>query len=221
MNMEHPNQQASGSEAGNPPSQADWQKKAELAEKRRRDTQSVLTPVQQENARLKAENKVLQDLAAGAPTLSLDSETQARLDALKYKDPEAWRLEMNNLEVSAHKQARADFEQKVQSEVEVTFTAEEQAVNRDLAAEFFKVNTDLNPEEFESAVPAGLAEDLKSKKISIVEFLTKGAEVIRNIPTKSSKAPNSPNIGGVAGSVNPSEEAQVKQSKKDWAHSIV
>jgi len=220
MNMEHSNK-TSGSEADKSTSNADWQKKAENSEKRRRDTQSMLTPLQQENARLRAENDVLQDVTAGNTQLTLDSETVARLDDLKYRDPDAWRQEVNTLETNARKQAKTDLGKRVDEKVQVQLTEQKQAENRQVADDFFTANTDLDPSTFTKLIPVGLQDDLVAGTITAEEFFEQGAVLIRTAPVKSAKAPNSPDLGGVAGSADPSQSSKEKQNMQDWSKQFV
>ena len=219
MNMEHPNK-ASGSDAGTPPASVDWQKQAEVAEQRRRDSQAELTPLQQEVARLKAENEVLRD-GSGGPTLQLDDAEAQRLEDLKYSDPDAWRQEINVLETKAHKAGKEAFDAKVQAKATEHLTEVDKAANRKTAEDFFAVNTDLDGETFHKLIPVGLQEDVVAGKITVAEFLEQGAEIIRNAPVKSQKAPNSPDLGAVAGGAAPSDGAVKKENDKSWEHAYV
>ena len=218
--MEYPGQTASGSDAGNSPASVDWQKKAELAEQRRRDSQAALTPVQQENARLKAENEVLRE-QSGGPSLSLDEAEATRLEDLKYSNPDAWRQEVNGLEAKAHKAGKEMFDEKVQAKAAEHLTVAEKAANRKVAEDFFAVNTDLDGETFHKLIPVGLQEDVIAGKITVSEFLDKGAALIRNAPVELQKAPESPDLGSIAGGAAPSDGAVKKENDKSWEHAYV
>lgn len=72
-------------------------------EKQRRDTQSAYTKGQQENATLKAEKEAL---LAGFGSGSISHEDQAKLEELKYDDPDKWYQEKQRLEAEAKTAAR-------------------------------------------------------------------------------------------------------------------
>jgi len=218
--MEH-SEKTSHSETVTPVSDADWQKKAETAEQRRRDTQSMLTPLQQENIRLQAENEVLQAQSGGHPKISLEPAEQIRLDDLKLSDPDAWRNELNTLEKTATQQAQADYKVKVDAKVAETITKEEKALRQKEVLKFFDDNKDVDMESFNNVIPVSLQNAMKNNEITVTEFLDKGAAIVRNAPVASVSAPSSPDLGAVAGSASPSKEAIDKQKNTDWATALV
>lgn len=83
-------------------------------EKRFKDTQAFATKIAQEKAdkerelaELKAELSVLKTTAK--PSLTIDEQVQSELEDLKYSDPDAWRIRINELETAAN----AEFNSKI------------------------------------------------------------------------------------------------------------
>jgi len=218
--MEH-SEKTSHSETVVNVSDADWQKKAETAEQRRRDTQSMLTPLQQDNIRLRAENEVLQTQSVGHPKVVLEPAEQTRLDDLKLSDPDIWHKELNTLEQTARTQAQAAYKSEVDAKVTEKITTEEKALRQKEVLKFFEDNKDVDMESFNNVIPVSLQNAMANNEITVKEFLDKGAEIVRGAPIASVIAPNSPDIGAVAGSASPSKEAIDKQKNTDWATALV
>lgn len=84
-----------------------------IAEKKVRDTQASFTKNQQELSVVRAKADVLERLTT--PKVELDEATKARLDELKYSDPDAWKAELDKLEAEAkvkHKELLTQAEQE-------------------------------------------------------------------------------------------------------------
>ena len=80
---------------------------AVTAEHRRRNTQAGYTKGQQLIKTQAAEIEKLTELLSGNVQVEIPKEDKARLDALKYEDPDAWRKEMDSIEGKAISESRA------------------------------------------------------------------------------------------------------------------
>jgi len=96
----------------------DYKALYETSEKRRKDAQAALTPLQQESSRLKAE------LAVQSVATPIDVTEQSRLEDLKYSDPDAWRAEMNKSESTQAEAYKAAVDTK-QAEIETEMSQAE------------------------------------------------------------------------------------------------
>lgn len=187
-------------------SESSAQTPLEVAEKRRRDAQAALTPLQQENARLKAE------LAATntPPTTDISPEVKAELDDLKFSDPDAWRVKMNEIEQSSSeaytKQVDANTRQ------EMALLEKEQ---------FFQSNPGLDPELVRSVIPDAIKTRYENGELSYGQVLEIGKKLVDGAPVASVLAPSTPDMGGTSGSSSPTDTAKKQQVKQDWEKALV
>lgn len=86
-------------------------------EKRLKDTQAAYTKSRQEIAALKAELSALKE--TGMIQGNIPAELKQELEELKFKDPDAWRSKLNELEVAS----QTNLKQKI-SEKQQTFMKE-------------------------------------------------------------------------------------------------
>lgn len=190
----------------------DYKALYETTENRRKEAQSALTPVQQENARLKAQ------LAVGnSVPMQLPVEEQERLDDLMYSDPQAWRVEANKAEQTLKQNYEAAVETK-QGEIIAEMT-QEQIVQR--TKDFFATKPDVDPKTVIDIMPKKLQEQLDNGDITLDEYLQKGVDLLKGATVASVLAPNSPNLSDVAGDRKPSSEAIKKQSNTDWGAALI
>ena len=73
------------------------------AERRRRDTESSRSKQENELKVQKALVNSLQDELASSPQYLVPDDVRSELESLKYSDPDAYRLKMNELESEARK----------------------------------------------------------------------------------------------------------------------
>lgn len=178
----------------------------EVSEKRRRDAQAALTPLQQENARLKAELEA----SKTPPKVELTPEREKELDDLKFTDPDKWRHEVNNID----KENQKAFTQKVDEEAK-------KIQDQQMVANFLADNPSLDHDLVKHVIPTAIQKRYSEGEISILEVLEIGKKLINGAPVASVMIPDSPNLGEVAGSDKPTNEAKQKQVVVDWATAIV
>ncbi len=174
----------------------------ELAEKRRKDAQAALTPLQQENARLKAELAA----AKSQPTTVMTPEKQQELDDLMNTDPVKWRLEMNRIE--SETKTATDEQLKELTKIEL---------DKEYTRSFFEANPDIDKDVVKQIIPTTIQKQYEAGEITVGEMLEIGKKLLDGAPVASVIAPNSPKIGDVAGSDKPSNNSKQKQVEVDWA----
>lgn len=202
---------ASTTDPGSKGQEVDYRDLYETSEKRRKDAQSVLTPLQQEVARLKAE------IAIGANGSALDVAETERLDDLKFSDPEAWRVEMNKSEEAQSKAYEAAVEaKKVEIVAEMT-----QSEVTDRTKAFFAGRPDVDPKTVIDSMPKALNDMIDAGEIGLEDALQRGVDLINGATIASVLAPSSPNLSKVAGSPQPTTGAKVAQSNKDWGSALI
>ncbi|RLA58964.1 MAG: hypothetical protein DRQ78_11205, partial [Epsilonproteobacteria bacterium] len=189
----------------------DYKALYETSEKRRKDAQSTLTPVQQENAELRAENATLRT------TPQVDVVEQERLDDLKYSDPDAWRREVNQAEI-AQQQVYKESVQTKKEEIMANMSNEEIARR---ANAFFADKPEIDPKVVIGAMPKQLQTLLDDGTVTLEEALQKGIDLVNGATVKSVLTTTTPNLGTVAGSKAPTSEAKQNQSKQDWGATLV
>ena len=190
----------------------DYKALYESTENRRKDAQSTLTPVQQENARLKAELATLKTIPQALPV-----DVQEKLDELKYSDPDTWRVELNKAEADQMQNTEASIKTK-QGEI-ISEMSQEDIVRR--TKSFFATHPEVDPKVIIDSMPKKLQEQLDNGTLSLEEALQKGIDLVNGATVMSVLAPSTPDIGKVAGSEKPSDKAKVEQSSQDWASAIV
>ena len=178
----------------------------ELAEKRRRDAQAALTPLQQENIRLKAELAAAK--TPNEPTVTPDE--QQRLDDLKFTDPEAWRNEMNKIESESSKAHTEHVDRLTRIETDKV-----------QAEAFFNAHPELDKEVIKQIIPTAIQKQYEDGELTIGQVLDVGKRLLDGAPIASVIAPKNPEIGKVAGSDKPTEQAKQKQVEVDWSTAIV
>jgi len=149
---------------------------AATAEKRRRDTQASLTKSNQKLKALEATNSALQEELKKSVKVSLTQEQTDELEDLKYSDPEAWRVKMNNYESQAH----SDLNAKLTSTYTDADKAAELSRREEVLAEFLAANpnTALNDDIIANDVPPRLTKRLEEGAISFEEFLEEAKDFI-------------------------------------------
>lgn len=199
-------------ETGSTTESVDYKALYESTEARRKEAHSSLTPVQQENARLKAELATLKSTPAQLP-----AEEQQRLDDLKYSDPDAWRNEINVAEASLKEQNEQAIKAKEKEIVAELSQAE--VTNR--TKDFFAKQPELDPKTVIDSMPKVLLDQLDKGEASLEEVLQKGVELFNGATIKSVLAPKSPKLSDVAGSKAPTDGAKKQQATQEWGATLV
>ena len=170
------------------------------SEKRRRDIQSSNGKLEHKLTTMELENKALKEKLQGTAQPTLSAEETAELDELKFSDPEAWRVRMNELDTRAASQLTYDL-----AEVSNEVTRESEITRRQKVLDQFNSenpDTQITQELVTNDVPPRITKKLEDGKISFEEFLdevktyvTKG-KVVKNETV--AKQPNLGEIGGTA-----------------------
>ena len=195
-----------------PSTDAEYKSLYETSEKGRRNAQAQLTPVQQELSRLRAENAILRE----QPDTAVDNTEKARLDELKYSDPDAWRTEINKFEQSQDK-SHADRVDAKYGEI-ISEMSDEQMVAT--TKRFFEGKS-IDPAVVINAMPKGLQDLIDTGSITLEEGLQRGVDLVNGATIKSVLAPGTPKLSDVAGSSKPTNEAKAQQSNQDWGAMVL
>ena len=205
-----------------PDNMPDWQKHVIRAEKRQRDAQSELGKTQKQLRETSAANEVLLKTASTIvpEDFQLGEDEIKQLEALKFKDPDAYRLKVNDLEAKA-KEAQAT------KLAELTEEAKKDAANQYMAKtqtqvlqEFKEANPTLaiTDEVLANDVPPRLINGYKDGKydygtyLSMVkDYLNSGVAIGQ--PNGGSDLPN---LSNQAGGTTPGKRAAEAQGKKDY-----
>ena len=136
-------------------------------EARYKEVQAWGTRTSQENARLKAENEALKQIAPKVVNIDLSEDVQAELDTLLDTDPDAWRLKMNQLEAQAKQKFNTELEQ---AQADALRKAE--LTRREQVLEAFVNNPDtvLTTASLED-IPVRIQKQLEEGELTFEEFL--------------------------------------------------
>jgi len=175
-------------------------KLAALAEKRRRDTQASLTKSRQELKALEAKAKKLEEVVYSSAKLNLSDEEKSELEDLKFTDPEAWRIKMNQLEQQAKEQVVSKLNE-FSTEAEKAAELERRNL---VLQEFLMQNPglQLNDEVIANDIPPRITKKLDSGEISFEEFLEESKKYLTKVGAvvkDTVETPNVPNLNKVGG----------------------
>jgi hypothetical protein len=189
---------------------------AATLEKRRRDTQSALGKTSQ---KLAAESKMREELekrVAAQVKLDMSPEDSERLDALKYDDPEAWRVEMNKLEQKATTTVQEEL-----NTLSTEASRHAELTRRAQVLEDFnsKAAIPITDEVLENDIPPRISRQLEKGEITFEEFLAKAEDYLVT-PKKvaDTKLAAQPNLGKAGGGADPAAEAVAKQDHISYAN---
>ena len=171
-------------------------------EKRLKDTQAAYTKSRQEIAALKAELTALRE--TGMIQGNIPAELKQELEELKFKDPDAWRSKLNELEVAT----QTNLKQKI-SEKQQTFMKEFEQDDRAKTLEDFNrlYKVELTESILLNEIPMRIHNKLNSGEIDYVTFLAESAKYI-NTPKVigvTQEVLGQPDLGSVGGGTTPSE----------------
>lgn len=184
--------------------QIDWKKKFEEAEKRRRDTQAAYTRGQQELKMLKAEREALEKQIG---TLNLTVKQDEELEDLKFKDPDAWRQRINELEqeaVASRQQAISQATAEARRQAELERRAQ---VLQEFNAEHPELQ--ITDEVIANDIPPRITNKLERGEVTFEEFLEEAKSYLET-PKKVASGetpPPEPDLGKVGGRDTASEQA--------------
>lgn len=184
--------------------QIDYKKKYEEAEKRRRDTQAAYTRGQQELKMLRAEREALEKQIG---TLNLSVQQDEELEELKYKDPDAWRQRINELEqeaVAARQQAISQATAEARRAAELERRAQ---VLQEFNSEH--PDTPITDEVIANDIPPRITNKLEKGEVTFEEFLEEARNYLET-PKKvlaGETPPQEPNLGKVGGRDSASQQA--------------
>jgi len=183
----------------------DWKAEAELAEKRRRDTQAAYTKSQQELAATRAQLKVMKE--TGGP--ALDQGKLAELEDLKFSDPDAWYKAKLALESEAHNIFQGKLAEASESEVRLAKLEEFKATHPG-----FELTDD--------DIPPRIAKKLASGQVSFDEFLQETYDylVTPKVIGDANKTLEQPNLGKVGGGITPSAAATSKDIVSSYKNEV-
>jgi len=192
---------------------------ATTAEIRRRDTQASYTKLSQTNKTYEVENQELRKRLSNKVAVSLTEEQQEELDTLKYQDPEAWRKQMNDLEVAASNELNAEL-QEVQTVASRTGEIENRKV---ILEQFLDANPgfEINDDVIANDVPPRITKKLEDGAITFEAFLTE-VKTYLGTPKKamSSEASDIPDLGRVGGGATASEAAIATDAITSYANEL-
>lgn len=188
----------------------DWQKEAEVAEQRRKDTQAAYTKGQQEIKALKAKLEQLEGMVA--PTIDLSEDEKQDLEDLKLIDPDAWRVKMNALEAKA----KVQIKEKLSEAEKTAMDALEVERRYDLMQAFNDAHPEviINDDVLATDVPPRFMKQLNSGEIDFEEFLARVYTFLTSGKTVANEDTlKQPNLGKAGGGSTPQKGSNNKEPK--------
>lgn len=179
--------------------------KLATAEQRRKDTQAGYTKGQQTIKAQEAEIATLKEQIAARTTVSISTEEQASLDALKYEDPDAWRKQMNALEIKTKGESRANLEEltgEARKAAEHTFELDRR--QQVLKEHNESAEVAITDEVIANDVPPRITNKLVEGKITFEEYLENiSTYLATGKVVKNEETLEQPNMSGMGGGVTP------------------
>jgi len=181
---------------------------AVLSERRYRDTQASYTKSRQELKRQESITNTLQERILNNASLSLTDEQKTELNELKTSNPDAWRAKINEYETAAKSNLADELAQVVETagnKGEVEIRAEQMKVWSE------QTGIELNDDIVANDLPPRFTKQLESGEITFEQFLTKAGEYLgkeKVIQGTETNDEEDPNFSDVAGSSEPTDEAQ-------------
>ncbi len=176
-------------------SQIDW-------EKRFKDTQAAYTQSRQELAKTKAQLRAAEEITKFA----MPADVKARLDELKFSDPDAWRDELNAFEQSKTKK----FEEAYTANTEAILSELNQADRVQTLQEFNSLHgVEITESLLQNEIPNRIHNELNSGTIDYATYLAKCVEYMRTpkVIAGTQEVLGQPNIGKIGGGATPGEAA--------------
>lgn len=186
-------------------------------EKRFKDTQAFATKIAQEKAEkerelneLKAELSVLKETAN--PSLNIDAQMQSELEDLKYSDPDAWRVKMNELELKS----RQEFNSKIDEAKQLSSQQLELQRRANILDQFQTKHPDVafTDELLNLDIPRRIVKELEEGKVSYEEFLNNVYNYVKHpkVIGSTTKTLEQPNLSKVGGDDTPTKNSSSNQN---------
>lgn len=188
-------------------------------EKRYKDLQAAYTKSQQELKVTKAKVEALSELATPGFTLSDDQKTE--LDELKFSDPDAWRVKVNQLEAEANK-AHFDSLSEVEKKAAVEAELERRA---QVLADYNQRHPELQitDDVISSDIPPRFTKKLESGEISFETFLEEVHEYLKTpkVVGSANKVLGQPNLSKTGGGETPTRGAIEKDMIAEYKNNRI
>ena len=209
------NPEAKKPDATSTPSTVDSSQETKIDfEKRFKDTQAAFTKSQQalkeKEARLEALEKLTQ------PKVELDEATKTELETLKYEDPDAWRIKVNQLESEAarkHQETLNEAGRLAAQQAELERRAQ-------VLEEFNRSHPTLQitDEVIQYDVPPRITKKLENGEVSFEAYLEEVRDYLQapKVIGDGNKTLNQPDLTRVGGDDKPSEGAVKADIVKDY-----
>ena len=175
--------------------QIDW-------EKRFKDTQAAFTKSRQELAATKAELLAAKEMQQ----FTMPADVKARLDELKFSDPDAWRVEMNAFEQSK----TAKFNEISANNTQAILSELNQEDRVQTLKEFNSLHgVEITESLLQNEIPNRIHNELNSGTIDYATYLAKCVEYMRTpkVIAGTQEVLGQPNIGKIGGGATPGEAA--------------
>ena len=199
-----------------------WKKQAEVAEQRRRDTQSSYTKNQQALKAAEAKVEALSNQLNQTSVFQyIAPEVVEELEELKLQDPDKWRERANQVEQEALAKAReevANLTKEVGSKAESEYELDRRVkVLDDFNKEHpdFEITDDLIKNE----IPPRIVNKMETGEVTFEGFLEEVYQyVTAGKKVKDVQTPNNPNLSTVGGGNMPSKEGMAKNFTDNYAN---
>ena len=204
-----------------PDDMPEWQKHVIRSEKRQRDAQSELSKTQVQLQEASAVNEVLLSTAkAVVPSdFQLSDAEIAELESIKFKDPDAYRLRINELETKARAMQTENLT-KVMDEAKTKASQSYQAKDRiTVLHEFRAANPTLviTDDVLVNDVPARLINGVTDGKYDYAEYLEKvKAYLVAGTTVPKGDGGDPHNMHQTPGSQTPGKKAADNAGKDDY-----
>jgi hypothetical protein len=212
-------QQADGSWELGEGEYSDELRYAAVSEKRRRDAQSALGKSQHALNTTKAEVEALRKRLKSTAQVTLSPDEAEALEELKYADPEAWRVKMNELDI----RAASEFDSELAKVTdEVTFGSELER-RKYVLEQFNKENPDsqITEEVVANDVPPRISSKLEKGEVTFEEFLAEvQAYLGKTKVVKKEKVLGQPDLGKLGGGSTADSNAIATDAATSYAKAI-
>ena len=171
-------------------------------EKRFKDTQAAFTKSRQELAATKAELLAAKEMQQ----FTMPADVKARLDELKFSDPDAWRVEMNAFEQSK----TAKFNEISANNTQAILSELNQEDRVQTLKEFNSLHgVEITESLLQNEIPNRIHNELNSGTIDYTTYLAKCVEYMRTpkVIAGTQEVLGQPNIGKIGGGATPGEAA--------------
>lgn len=186
-------------------------------EKRYKDTQAAYTKSQQTLKATSAKLEVLETLTT--PKVELDTETQERLDELKYSNPDEWRKEMDKIEAKA----RAEHQAKINEAADAAALESELERRDRVLEEFNRANGfEITDENIKYDLPLRITQQLENGEVTFEQFLENAYKYL-NTPKRvgdGNEVMGQPDLGSVGGGDSASDYTAAPDSVASYRTEI-